>query len=155
MSWTKRQLVRQAFSVIGLASYDFDLQAEQLQNGLYLLDSMMATWNAKGVLLSYPIPTSPEDSDLDDESNVPDRANEAIYSNLALRIAPTLGKQVSQDLKSQAWYAYNGLLSWAKSRPREMSLPETMPSGAGNKPWRYEDDAFLDPDADPAPPWGD
>jgi hypothetical protein len=155
MSWTKRQFVRQAFSIIGLADYDFDLQAEQLQNAMYLLDSMMAVWNAKGLLLSYPIPTSPEDGDLDTESNVPDRANEAVYTNLALRIAPTLGKQVSQDLKAQAWYAYNGLLSWAKAYPREMSMPVTMPSGAGNKPYRYDGDEFLDPAAEPAPPWGD
>jgi hypothetical protein len=155
MSWTKRQFVRQAFSLIGLADYDFDLQPEQLQNALYILDSMLATWNAKGIPLSYQIAASPEDADLDTESNVPDRANEAIYTNLALRIAPTLGRQVSQDLKNQAWYAYNGLLSWAKTNPREMSMPETMPMGAGNKPWRYDGDEYTSPAADPSPPWGD
>ena len=95
MSWTKLQLIRQAFSQIGLADYDFDLQPEQLQNALFLLDSMMATWNAKGISLSYPTPTSPENSNTSDESNIPDRANEAVYLNLALRIAPTLGKQTT------------------------------------------------------------
>ena len=153
MSWTKRQLIRQAFSVIGLADYDFDLQAEQLQNALFLLDSMMATWNAKGLMLSYPLPTSPENADLDDESNIPDRANEAVFLNLAIRLSPTLGKQTTNELRSSAWYAYNNLLSWAM-QPAEMNLPRTMPRGQGNKPYRYDGDNFLDPAADPAPPWG-
>lgn len=153
VSWTKRQLVRQAFSVIGLADYDFDLQAEQLQNAMYLMDSMVAVWNAKGVLLSYPLPTSPENADLDDESNIPDRANEAVYLNLALRIAPTLGRPVMPELKQSAWYAYNNLLSWAL-QPQEMNLPHTMPRGQGNKPYRYDGDNFLDRKADPTPPWG-
>lgn len=153
MSWTKRQLVRQAFSVIGLADYDFDLQAEQLQNALYLMDSMIATWNAKGILLSYPLPTSPENADLDDESNIPDRANEAVYLNLAKRLATTLGKQITPDLNSAAWYAYNNLLSWAM-QPVEMSMPDTMPRGSGNKPYLEEDSNYFDTPADPAPPWG-
>lgn len=153
MSWTKRQLIRQAFSVIGLADYDFDLQAEQLQNAMYLLDSMVATWNAKGVLLSYPLPSSPEDADLDDESNIPDRANEAVYMNLALRLATTLGRTTTVELKAAAFYAYNNLLSW-NLQPREMQLPNTMPRGQGNKPYRYKNDHFLDAPADPVPPWG-
>lgn len=153
MSWTKRQLVRQAFSVIGLADYDFDLQAEQLQNAMYLMDSMVATWNAKGVLLSYPLPTSPENADLDDESNIPDRANEAVYLNLAKRLATTLGKQVTNDLNSAAWYAYNNLLSWSL-QPQPMQFPQNLPRGQGNKPYRYKQDNFMDRPVSPAPPWG-
>jgi hypothetical protein len=155
MSWTKRQFVNQAFSMIGYADYDYDLQPEQLQNALYILDSMLSTWNAKMVSLAYPVPGSPEDSDLDDESNVPDRANEAIYLNLALKIASSLGKTVSPDLKASAWYAYNNLLSWALSNPRKMSMPDTMPRGAGNKPWRFNSDEYLEQTADPYPPWGE
>ena len=153
MSWTKLQLVRQAFSVIGLADYDFDLQPEQLENALRMMDSMVGTWNAKGILLSYPTPTSPENSNLSDESNIPDRANEAVYLNLAQRLSATLGRPVTAELKSSAWYAYNNLLSWAM-QPNEMVLPHTMPRGQGNKPYRYDGDNFLDRIADPQPPWG-
>lgn len=153
MGWTKRQLIRQAFSVIGLADYDFDLQAEQLQNALYLLDSMLAVWNSKGIPLSYPLPTSPENADLDDESNLPDRANEAVYLNLAKRLATTLGKATTPDLNAAAWYAYNNLLSWAM-QPKEMSFPSTLPRGAGNKPYWDQSDNYFEKAADPAPPWG-
>jgi hypothetical protein len=45
VAWTKREFVVQAFSEIGLASYVYDLQPEQLQTALNRLDSMLATWN--------------------------------------------------------------------------------------------------------------
>ena len=41
--------------------------------------------------------------------------------------------------------AYNAVLSRA-AKPSEMRLPDTMPSGAGNKPWRYDNDFINDTD---------
>ena len=148
MGYSKRQFVTAAFEEIGLASYVFDLQPEQLQSALRRLDSMMADWNGKGIRLGYPIPGSPQFSDLDEPSEVPDSANEAIITNLAIRIAPGYGKQVMPDTKATAKETYNTLLSRA-AVPMEQQLPGTMPSGAGNKPWRVYDDPFLRPPVDP------
>lgn len=148
MGWTKRQFVTQAFEEIGLAAYVFDLTPEQLQSALRRLDSMMASWNAKGIRLGYPIPSSPDDSDLDEQTNVPDSANETIYTNLGVRLAPSFGKTVSPDLKSIAKAGYDTLMSRA-AMPPEQQLPGTMPSGAGNKPWRTYDDPFLRQPSDP------
>jgi hypothetical protein len=148
MGYSKRQFVAAAFEEIGLASYAFDLQPEQLQSALRRLDSMMADWNGKGIRLGYPLPSSPQFSDLDAESEVPDSANEAIITNLAVKIAPGYGKQVMPDTKATAKETYNTLLSRA-AVPLEQQLPGTMPSGAGNKPWRVYDDPFLRPPVDP------
>lgn len=147
MGWTKRQFVTQAFEEIGLAAYVFDLTPEQLQSALVRLDSMMASWNAKGIRLGYPVPLSPQDSDLDEETGVPDAANEAIYLNLGIRIAPGFGKTVAPDTKSSAKLAYDTLLAKA-AMPVEQQLPGTVPSGAGNKPWRI-DNPFLRQPVDP------
>jgi hypothetical protein len=148
MGWTKGQFVTQAFDEIGLAAYVFDLGPEQLESALRRLDSMMATWNAKGIRLGYPIPSSPQNSNLDDETGVPDSANEAIYSNLAVRLAPSFGKTVSPDTKAAAKLGYDALLARA-TMPMEQQLPGTMPAGAGNKPWRNTDSPFLTPPTDP------
>lgn len=153
MSWTKRQFVEQAYEEIGYAGYVFDLEPEQLQSAMRRMDAMLATWNAKGIRIGYPLPSSPQNSDLDDETNVPDSANEAIYTNLALKIAPTVGKAVSQDTKVSAKAAYDTLLMLA-AVPPEMQLPNTMPSGSGNKPWRW-DDSFLNDPVDPLLAGGD
>jgi hypothetical protein len=148
MGYSKRQFVAAAFEEIGLAAYAFDLQPQQFESALRRLDAMMASWNALGIRLGYPLPSSPQFSDLDAQSEVPDSANEAIITNLAVKIAPGYGKQVMPDTKSTAKETYNTLLSRA-AVPMEQQLPGTMPSGAGNKPWRVYDDPFLRPPVDP------
>lgn len=134
MGWTKRNFVVAAFGEVGLASYVFDLTPEQEQDALRRLDSMMGTWNGQGIRLGYPLPASPGDSSLDEETNVPDSANETVYQNLAVRIAPGFGKTVSPDTKTSAYAGYNAMLTQAVGLPPEMQLPGTMPAGAGNKP---------------------
>jgi len=143
MSYTKRQLVEAAMAEIGLASYAFDLLPEQRELALRRLDSMMAEWNSRGLRLGYPVPDSPATSDIDADSNLPDAAWEAVITNLALRMAPSYGKQVNIETKVTARHALNTILARA-SMPSEMKLP-AMPSGAGNKSF---DDPFLSEPAD-------
>ncbi len=148
MGWTKRQFIEQAFEEIGLASYVYDLTPDQLQSALRKLDSMMATWNAEGIRLGYPLPSTPSSSDLDSDSGVPDSANQAIYAGLAVNIAPGFGKTVLPDTKKAAYNGYQVLLSRA-TVPPEKQLPGTMPSGAGNKQWRNDNGAYIAPPTDP------
>lgn len=146
MGYSKRQFVTAAFEEIGLASYVFDLSPEQLESALRRLDAMLAEWNAKGIRLGYPLPGSPESSDLDAESAVPDSANEAIITGLAVRIAPSLGKQLMPETKVTAKQGYNTLLARA-CQPIEMQLPGTLPAGAGNKAYRSENQFLYSPEA--------
>jgi len=139
MSYTKRQLVEAAMAEIGLASYSFDLMPEQRELALRRLDSMMAEWNTRGLRLGYPIPDNPANSNIADDSNIPDAAWEAVITNLALRLAPSYGKMVNPATMVTARHALNTILSRA-SMPPEMKLP-AMPSGAGNK---TIDDPFLE-----------
>jgi hypothetical protein len=147
MAYTKRQFVEAAFEEAGMAAYVFDLTPQMLQSACRRMDAMMATWNAKGIRLGYPLPLSPENTDLDSETAVPDSANEAIICNLAMRIAPGYGKQATPGTMATAKAAYDTLLSRA-AMPQEQQLPGTMPAGAGNKPWRY-DDPYLYRPTDP------
>lgn len=147
MGYSKRQFVEQAYTELGVASYAFDLTPEDFESAMRRLDSMMAEWNAKGIRLGYPIPGSPQDSDLDEPSQVPDSANEAIITNLAIRIAPQIGKTVSNETKVTAKGAYNTVLARA-CFPPEMQFPGTMPAGAGNKP-RRTSGVFLPKPVDP------
>jgi hypothetical protein len=147
MGYSKRQFVAAAFEEIGLAAYSFDLQPQQFESALRRLDAMMASWNALGIRLGYPLPSSPQFSEIDAESEVPDSANEAIITNLAVKLAPSYGKQVMPETKATARETYNTLISRAVL-PMEQQLPGTMPSGAGNKPWRVYDNPFIRPPVD-------
>lgn len=148
MGWTKRQFVEKAFSKIGLAGYTFDLSPEQLQDAMSDLDSMMATWNAKGIRIGYPMPSSPLNGDLDEETNVPDSANEAIFCGLGVRIASDYGKTVPQPVAVFAKQAFDQLLAIA-TLPPERQFPCELPAGAGNKPWRNNDSPFIRPGCNP------
>lgn len=143
MSWTKRELVQNAFEEVGLASYAFDLQPEQFQAGLRRLDNMMATWNSRGLRIGYPLTDSPAGSDLDQDTNVTDEAIEAIVSNLAVRLAPMMGKTVSPDTKATARSSYMALLSRRSTIPERLIDVNAVPAGAGTKYWRINGDPFL------------
>lgn len=143
MSWTKRELVTNAFEEIGLANYVFDLQPEQLQAALRRLDNMMATWNSRGLRLGYPLADSPGGSDLDQNSNITDEAIEAVVGNLAVRIAPMMGKTVSPDTKAAARSAYMALLNRRTNTLEKRIDVNAIPGGQGGKYWRFNSDPFL------------
>jgi hypothetical protein len=131
MSWTKKQLIDQAFAEIGFGP-DFNVSPDDAESALRRLDSMLAEWNGKGIRLGYSLPTGPDGSDIDSDSGLPDVANEAVFMNLAIRIAPGYGKQLSPDTRVTAKQGYNTLLSRAVF-PDPQPMPNTMPIGAGNR----------------------
>jgi hypothetical protein len=127
MGYTKRQFVSAAFEEIGLASYVFDLQPEQLESALRRLDAMMADWNAKGIRLglSFAI-QSHKTAVLMKKHYVPDSAYEAIICSLGIRFAPSFGKQVMIETKTTAKQGYDILLQRA-TFPLEKQLPSHNP----------------------------
>jgi hypothetical protein len=149
MGWSKRQFVEAAFAELGLALYVFDLTPEQLQSAVSRLDTLVEGWNAQGIGIGYPMPGSPQYSELDTETGVPNAANEAIIANLAIRIAPQYGKAISIDTRTTAKAALNALMS-VVAMPSPMQFPTTMPAGAGNKPWQWLNNPFLYPEASEA-----
>jgi len=142
MSWTKQQFVDAAYEEIGLASFNYQITPEEEQFALKRLDALLAEWNARGIRLGFPISDNPLNAELDEDTYAKDSANEAIFLNLAIRIAPSYGKQVSRETKTGAKKAYNTLLNLS-AQPTSMRLPSCMPAGAGNKKWRWNDSPFL------------
>ena len=132
MSWTKRQFVQQAFDEIGLAPYIYEPTLDQMTAAVRRLDAMMATWNAMGVRVGYPLPATPESTNIESRTDVPDMANEAVFLNLAVRLAPGYGKPVSIETKTAAKAAFSVLLAHT-SKVVEQRLPGSLPLGAGHK----------------------
>ena len=150
MSWTKRQLVEEAFGELALAGYDFDLQPEELEAGLRRLDTMMATWQSLGLQLGYSMATSQEDSDLDQDSGLQMNAVEAVYMNLACKIAASKGKALPASSTRAAKQAYDSLiLNVAKAQMQVQQLAAGMPRGQGRKPWRTINPYVTTPDTNP------
>lgn len=128
---TKRDLVYGALDEIGIGADTFDPSPEQLEKALNRLDWMMAEWDGLGIRIGYLLPTTPQDSDLDQEAGVPDTARNCIVSNLAIRLAPTYGKTVPPSTMAAAARAYNALLT-ARAEIPQQRFPNTLPLGQGN-----------------------
>lgn len=146
MTWTKRQVVEQAYEALGYAFYDFDLTPEQMQSGLRQLDAMVATWGGQGIHLGFPLPSSQATATLDESAGVPDWAVEALYLNLAVRIGPGIGKVPSPELRGSATSARKAMYARTVVPVQSRRDRYAAPLGAGNKPWRYDRGPFLLPD---------
>jgi len=144
VGWTKRDLLLQALDELGIPSSTFDMDVDRLQSFMRRMDAMMASWNAQGIRLNYPVPSSPTAGDLDDESGLPDIALEAVFTAVAVLIAPSLGKVVSETTKQRAKNSLDTLMIHV-AKPSPKVLPATMPSGAGN----LATQPFLHPTPEP------
>ena len=131
MSWTKRQIVAEAFAELALAGYVFDLSPEELTGALRRLDTMMATWDGLGLHLGYPLAIDPDTADLDQPSGLPLRAVEAVYMGLAVRLAAGKGKQLQPATVIAAKRHYEALLGVAMTPADAQQLRDGMPRGAG------------------------
>jgi hypothetical protein len=139
--WSKRSLIDEALQELALGS-GFDITPEEQQTALRRLDTMMATWEAKGIRVGYAFPASPDDSDIDAASGLPDAAVETVYLNLAKRLAPGYGKQLQAATLTAAREGYTTLLR-AAAQPQEQQMPNTMPLGAGNRQWGFDLNPFY------------
>jgi hypothetical protein len=129
---TKRQIIEMAFEECGLPGYSFDASADEMSSAIRRLDALMAIDEISGMRLGYNFPAGIGKSDPDNMTGIPDYAVLAIAGQLASRIAPGLGKKLSQDQVRAFGQSFTNLQ--AKSLCiKEVLWPSGTPSGAGNK----------------------
>lgn len=125
----KRDLIEMAFEDCGSAGYEFERTPEEIASALRKLDAMMAEWpfNVLGYAAAEYGAGSPSDL-----SGLPDDAIHAVAAQLALRIAPSMGKTLSPE--QRAAHARSMMLLTANyaSMPRAYFAPNT-PRGSGHR----------------------
>ena len=132
--WTKAQIIEQAFAVLGLGDYAFDMSAEERQTAVRTLDGMMAAWDADGSRLGYLLAVG--EADLNTDSGLPDWAMEAVYMNLAVRLGQAQGKQIHPSTYANAKAGLNAVMRRTTTIPQRVPNWTNMPAGAGNRGWR-------------------
>lgn len=124
---TKRALIAEAFEELGLAGYIFDATPEELQSALKRMDRIAAQWLAQTIDIGYIAANG-----LDAESGVTSGNENCLALHLAVAMAPSFGKAVSQDTKNAASAAWNAMYVSLGRRP-QVVMPASMPYGTGNK----------------------
>lgn len=141
MGWTKRQYVDRALTEIGLSDVVYSLTPGDLQSAVDRLDAMMASWEVRGIRVSYPMSGTPESANLDAVTGVPEAANVAIITNLAKQLAPSYGKTVAAETIATARKSLADLQTFTSRKPL-MQFPATLPRGAGH---RTQNGTYVDP----------
>jgi hypothetical protein len=135
VSYTKRYVVTEAYAELALAGYVFDLTPDELLWASGRLDMLMGTWLESGIDLGYPVPTGPA-LDLDEGTNLEPWAIEPAMLALAVRIAAAKGKQLAPSTLAAAKSAYDRMAVRFALPDVAVPYQDTLPVGAGDKPWR-------------------
>jgi hypothetical protein len=124
---TANTIIRDALREIFVAEDEQPLEAVQMSGAIRYMNRMMATLNSNGIALGYTVITGPSDT-----VTVADGALDGIVTNLAIRLAPTYGYQVPQEL---AIAATDGMAAMRKIAVTvtPTSFPCTLPIGSGNE----------------------
>lgn len=135
MGWTKRQFVDRALSEIGFSKRTYTPSADDYADALAIADSMVESWHGRlGLGIGWPVTDNPDDSTIDTETSVPGIYTEAVALQLAIRLAPSYGKQVSPDTKANASQSFKTMVA-KLSPPKSRQMPQGIPLGGGNR-WR-------------------
>ena len=135
---TMREVVEDALEEIGVKTAEIALTSDELQSGIRRANDMLLEWADLGLTPSYQ-----EVIYGDDSINVDRNAISAIKYSLAMRLAPSFQKNISQALAMLASETKSALETSSVFIGR-VAYPDTLPTGSGNDCQdRYLDDRFF------------
>jgi len=106
---TKNDVINRAYSQLRISGLTVDPKANEIELALDRFESMMAEYDGRNICLGYLFEESPS---LDASTGVDIQFNQMMETNLAVRLVPDFGKQISQD---------NSLAALAKQASQSLS----------------------------------
>ena len=135
---TALQILNRAFSKAGIKSAEVALTATESQDGLDILNDLLASWSATGVLND----TAPV-ADINDTVVAPDYALGALKANVAVLLAGEYGVIVTPAMAADVTF-FTNLMSTMETDLSDVPFPPTLPTGSGNDDYYYTPIFFPD-----------
>lgn len=129
MSIIKGDLVTRALKMLGVVDSITSPDPAEIADGLETLDSMVAEWENHGIRLGYQLAPEGVPADPGDESGLADKYVMGVAANLAVNMAPLIGREAQPTIKSRAKLFYEGLFSIELTQRQSDPM---MPTGTGN-----------------------
>lgn len=130
---TKGYISGETFNLLAISGLTTTPEPWEIANVLNKLEDMMAELISRNICSSFAFEKSP---DPNTESGIDPEFINAAVTNLAVRIAPSYGRQLSQDIMLQARQSMsNWSARTAKVNP--IKQPRRQPRGSGNT-FRWE-----------------
>ena len=130
---TKGDIAAQAFQHLRISGLTNEATPRDTQLALQTLESMLLAWTNKGLNLSWNKSDDFTNPEPQEDSGISDADYEAIYVNLAVKLAPAFGKPPTQ-LDSFARELYSGLFSTVLPTQQNNQY---MPLGSGSRHGAY------------------
>ncbi len=132
---TAAKIITRALTRLGIRASETAIEADEMADGLDLLNDMLSNWNDSGYGLGFsPI------ANLTDEVRIPRLANLAVIDAFAIILAPEYSRPVSAALGAAAKLSFGNMVR-AIVFIGDVDYPSTLPRGSGND---YCDDNWLD-----------
>lgn len=142
---TKIELVDRAYSKLRISGITVNPTPEEVALAVDELECMVAEWDGKNVCMGYAFEEEPDPST---ESGISKQYENAVQSNLAVRLASDFGKDIPMNLQAQANQSYSAASSMS-ARVKQTDYPRRQPVGEANtlrlNRWRRYYD--IQPDA--------
>ena len=124
---TMLEIVEDAFEEITVKTAEVPLTDDELQAGIRRCNRMLVAWADIGNIPGYnPVLNGADTIDIQPE------AEEAAITNLAVKLATSFSKPVTQELVLIAGESFTRLLA-SNSIVGEVAYPVTLPIGSGNQ----------------------
>jgi len=129
----KRDIIKSAYGATGQSDTEYELTAEEYDQGLRLLSMLLARWAGQwGVDLGFNYPPPGTLGSADEESGIPWECEDVVVQSLARQIAPNIGKSLSPEAARDYAEAMMSLRSTYAKLPQMQMRPDT-PRGAGSR----------------------
>lgn len=128
MSVTNIDLIGDALRELVVISEIATPSAEQGAHALRQLNQMMAEWREQGINLQYFRQTVTSDV-----CPIPEYAESGVTANLAVRLAPNYGAEVSIALAAKAMSGYETILRTAVTAALPVGRMLNRPCGEGDE----------------------
>lgn len=125
---TKIELIDRAYSKLRISGLTVNPNPNEVVLALDELECMMAEWDLKNICLNFQFEDDPSPNA---ESGLSRGYENAVQTNLAVRLSPDYGKAISVELKQQASQSYS-VVSSATAKIKAAPYPNRQPVGESN-----------------------
>jgi hypothetical protein len=135
---TANDIITRAFKRAGILAAESALEADEIQDGLIMLNDMLSSWEPV-----HHLGFAPVDS-VADEVRIPRYAEAAVKDSLAIHLCTEYSRPVSQALAASAQMSLSAMMT-VNVDLSNVDMPSTLPYGSGNEASDGVDDATFFP----------
>jgi len=123
----KGDIVNDAYNEARISGLTSNPTPDEVEKALLRLESMAAQWEKKNIFVGYNFEDEP---DINTPHNIPIEYWSTFYTNLAIKLLASFGKDPKQTLIMEAQSNFS-FISSATAQVRELQYPSRMPIGHG------------------------